>query len=1125
MALGPLSRRTVALGTTSLLLLGGAPLANAALNSSGPAAASGAAGAMSGAAAAADAAAPMRQDVSPNNGAYVKPGTAANPTKVSATFDSTLGSQSTIQVFDVNQGQVAGKTSRSGDTITFTPDEPLADGAFTVKLVASDADNTTSSSTSFGFTVDSVAPAAPTVDVPAFVQKSLRVSGKAEALADVTVTVSGTVAGARATRTGTDTANGDGVYSGLVDVSDFEDGSLTVTAVQADRAGNTSPMSAASTTRKDTTGTAQPTIVTDPKVVGKADETSVKVSGVVEDAVRVVLTVTDGTKTTAAKTQSVGSDSAYSFTGVDVSGLADGELTFRVTAFDDADNEAANTLMIPKDTVAPAAVTGVTVKPSPINAVNQDAVTVSGSAPAGTTVDVTATDSKGTVVKFPAAKAEGGTFETTPTSVRRSGTTAIADGILTVKATATDPAGNTGPADTTTVKKDTNAPAEPTITAPDINAANEKAYVVKGTSTPGSDVKVVLSDTDPDTANVTKTVMAGDDGSYSTGQLDTTTLKEGDIRVTAVASDAAGNASDTSTQVVKDTVKPAAPAGADLTPKPLVASSDGSVPAKVTGTVADPKPGDTVVVSISDVPTDKSDVTTVTSDPVKPDSDGSYAVTQDIATLDEGKVVASAFVVDAAGNRSEPATDSAQKNTLTLALVNAAPKDGGTVRSSGFVTGTFNEVLDQDNSTVQVRNAGGTLLGGTTRFEGERTIVFDSNQQFSDAGSPYKATFMVQDRVGEKKTETVSFTVDSKAPPSVTVPLEVDKETATSFVVSGVAEQGATLDITVTDSAGNKITKTATATNDGSYATPAFSVAGLKDGTLTTSVVATYSDGVVSRTGTGTTKKDTSTTASRSDLLAVTSQDKEIKVRTTPNGFVVLPGTIKSAPAIVSNGGTTYFLGVGKDDTVRIRTQDSGYQRISPRGTECQDVSAAAIGEKLAVACRSASGRLIVGRSILSSTGASAFSQFTDFGGSMLSNTGPAVSGSSKGFRYTIVSKNNIVKRRSGSSGFGNVSDAPTCFGTPTVDGIGHLLACIDAARALQVRSNSGSGFKKLGGKSYGRIGVAVDPDEVTRYYSLRSDGTIMVASQSANGALTGFTPDKGKGLLSGGITVVSKTQ
>ena len=197
------------------------------------------------------------------------------------------------------------------------------------------------------------------------------------------------------------------------------------------------------------------------------------------------------------------------------------------------------------DASAPKEATAATPAKPVVNPVKAGGTAITGTAEAGSTVEVTLPDGS----KVSAKADQDGNF-----SVPVSG---LEEG-KTVSVTATDNAGNTSDATTVTVAKtaDTTAPD-----APVVNLVKAGDTAVTGTAEAGSTVEVTL----PDGSKVS--AKADQDGNFS---VPVSGLKEGDT-VSVTATDDAGNtSSSTSVTVGKgiDKIAPSAPVvTTDLTGK------------------------------------------------------------------------------------------------------------------------------------------------------------------------------------------------------------------------------------------------------------------------------------------------------------------------------------------------------------------------------------------------------------------------------------------------------------------------------------------------------------------------------------------------------------------------------
>ncbi len=133
----------------------------------------------------------------------------------------------------------------------------LAEGSYTVQVIATDAVTNSAFSNTNTFTVDTVAPAAPLVFSPpdgSMEGPLVSIFGRAEAFASVQVIIDGTPRG-------TTFADSDGLW--LFAPEALADGVHTVRAIATDAAGNISPSSSTNTFTVDATAPAAP-VVTSP---------------------------------------------------------------------------------------------------------------------------------------------------------------------------------------------------------------------------------------------------------------------------------------------------------------------------------------------------------------------------------------------------------------------------------------------------------------------------------------------------------------------------------------------------------------------------------------------------------------------------------------------------------------------------------------------------------------------------------------------------------------------------------------------------------------------------------------------------------------------------------------------
>ena len=790
-----------------------------------------------------DTTAPARTSTVPANG-----GTSQTTSTVAVTFGEALDTAtSTLVVKNGIGGTLAGATAFSnGDkTMTFTSSSPMtpAGGTYTATTVAKDVVGN-SSTTASTFTIDETDPAAPSVDLTDPINDANKaaaaVSGVAEPGSTVDVSVDDATPGSPVTGSGPAHAT-TGAYSITVDLTSLADGPVVATATASDPAGNESPEGTSDASTKDVVAPGAPTVaMTDP--VNNGNKTTVTVSGVAEPGSAVAISVDDSgaAAPVTAATNADGTTGEYT-ANVDLSTLADGVVTATVTAADAAGNVSpAGTDTATKDTGLPAE---PTLNVPIVNDANKAAVTASGNAEPGSTVLVTIEDADTVLDETTTAHATTGAYSV-PFDV-----TSLDDGTLTATAKSTDGVGNDSPVESIQVAKDTGVPSAPAVTMPAfVNDATKGAIEISGTAEAGSTVNISVSDTDGGTPHVTSSVVTAPNGSW-TKTLDLSSLTDGTLTASATATDTAGNVSPAGTDTAtKDVVKPAAPA---------VTLTDPITPANAaTSTVSgSAEDGSTVDVSVDD--TDAGTAPVTGSDA----SDGTYSVPVDLSSLSDGTLTATATATDPAGNVSTSGTDTAAKDTVALDVVSASPAHGSTVQPPATVSMTTNEPMSTSLSTITLTDSTSSQLAGATTFtNGNKTIVFTPVDTLPDAGSPYTVNVSAKDADGtDSLTAGSVFTVDGTPPatPTVSIPEVVNAANVTAVTVSGVAEPGSSVLVSVDDAtAGSPVTDTETAhATTGAYSTT-LDLTSLADGALTASAVATDGVGNASSAGTDTATKD-----------------------------------------------------------------------------------------------------------------------------------------------------------------------------------------------------------------------------------------------------------------------------
>ncbi|WP_350013361.1 Ig-like domain-containing protein [Pseudomonas asiatica] len=706
-----------------------------------------------------DSSAPAAPVINPSNGATIG-GTA----EAGATVTLTDGSGNPI-------GQV---TADGSGNWSFTPGTPLANGTV---IIATATDPTGNTGPQAATTVDSVAPAAPVVEL----SNGSEISGTAEPGSTITLTdgsgnpigqttadgsgdwsftpgtplADGTVINATATdpagnTSGPASTTVDGVAPGVPTINLSNGSSLSGTAepnstvtltdgsgnpigeVTADGSGNwtftpATPLpngTVVNATASDPAGNTSPaaTVTVDssaPAAPVINPTNGATINGTAEAGATVTLTDLGGNPIAQVTADGSGN---WSFTpGLP---LANGTVII-ATATDLTGNtgpQAATTV----DSVAPAA---PVVEPS-------NGSEISGTAEPGSTVILT--DGSGNPIGQTTADGNGD-WSFTPTTPLANGTV--------VNAVAQDPAGNTGPQGSTTV--DSIAPA-----APVVNPSN--GAVINGTAEPNSTVTLTDGNGNP-IGEVTA------DGSGNWTFTPGTQLPNGTV-VNATATDAAGNTGAPGSTTVDSS----------LPSIPQVDPSNGSV---ISGTA---DAGNTIIL------TDGSGnpIGQVTADGA-----GNWSFTPGIP-LPDGTVV-NAVARNPGGTDSAPAV---------ITVDGVAPAAPVVEPSNGTeISGTA-----EAGATVILTDGGGNPIGQTTA-DGSGNWSFTPGTPLAN-GTVINA--VAQDPAGNT-SGPASVTVDAIAPAAPIV------NPSNGVVISGTAEAGTK--VILTDGSGNPIGQT-TADGSGNWA-------------------------------------------------------------------------------------------------------------------------------------------------------------------------------------------------------------------------------------------------------------------------------------------------------------------
>ena len=607
------------------------------------------------------------------------------------TLTGTAVANSTVNVYDGST--LLGTATASGTGAWSFTTIPLPDGMHSFTATVTVSGMTSAASAVMNVTVDTAAPAAPTI--ASFTTDSgtvgdgitndntLTLSGTAEANATVKVFDGATLLGNVA-------ANASGAWS--YTTAALANGSHSLTATATDAAGNTGAASGALSVTIDTVAPAAPAIASfspDTGTVGDGVTTAsiLTLSGTAE--VNATVKVFDGA--TLLGTAAANSSGAWSFTTGTLSNAAH---SFTATATDAAGNTgvASSALAV---TVMPPAAAPVITSFSPDTGVVGDGITdpailtLTGSAVANSTVNVY---DGSTLLGTATASGTGAwSFTTIP----------LPDGMHSFTATVTVSGMTSAASAVMNVTVDTAAPAAPTIASFTTDSGtvgdgitNDNTLTLSGTAEANATVKVF------DGATLLGNVAANASGAWS---YTTAALANGSHSLTATATDAAGNTGVASAalSVTIDTAAPAAPTIASFTTD--------------SGTVGDGITNDNTLTLSGTAEANATvkvfDGATLLGN-VAANASGAWSYTT--AALANGSHSLTATATDAAGNTG------AASAALNVTIDTAAPA-APTIASFTTDSGTVGDGITNDNTltlsgtaeanaTVKVFD-GATLLG------------------------------------------------------------------------------------------------------------------------------------------------------------------------------------------------------------------------------------------------------------------------------------------------------------------------------------------------------------------------------------------------------------------------------
>ena len=779
---------------------------------------------------------------------------------------NTIVSDDILNVSEAGAGiTISGTTTaQAGQTLTVTLNNNTyqttvqADGTWSVNVPATDLSGLTASSYTVTATVSDKA------GNPASADHALAVDVTAPDLTINTVAgddiinaiehgqalvVSGTSTGAAAGDVVTVTLNGKNYTTTLdasgnwsvgipaADVTALATGSQTITASLSDRAGNSD-----STTHDVTVDLSGPTLtintVSGDDIINNAEKTQDLIISGVSSGLAAGTTVTVMLNGLAYSATTDGSGNwSVTVPASAVGALGEAIYSISASATDSAGNSGSTTHTVNVDSLLPGVIINTVAGDDIINAaeiaVNQTlSGLVTGTAVAGNTVIVTIGGNQYTATVQPDLSWS--------VSVPAADLQALGNGELTISASVTNSANNTGTA-THDIVIDANLPGlrVDTVAGDDVinSIEHTQALVVTGSSTglaAGAALTVVIN-----SVTYGATVLA--DGTWSVGvpSADVTNWPAGTVNIAVSGTNTAGTTTSITHPVTVNLAAVAITINT-LSTDDVINAAEKGTDLQLSGTTSGVEAGQTITVIFGG----KSYTTTVAAD----NTWGLTIPAADLATLPDGAANVQASVSNVAGNNAQATHVYSVDATAPSVTINTIASDdilnAAEAGSALTISGTSTAEAGQ---TVTV-TLNGVNYSGNVQADGSWSVSVPTGDLADLTASPYTVSAAVSDKAGNPTSATHNLTVDLAAPVVTINTVAGDDiinatEHAQAQIISGSAT-GATTGNTVSVTIGTTTyTTVLDANGNWSIGVPASVISALAQGDVTITATVTDSAG------------------------------------------------------------------------------------------------------------------------------------------------------------------------------------------------------------------------------------------------------------------------------------------
>ncbi len=625
-------------------------------------------------------------------------------------------------------------------------------------------------------------------------------------------------------------------------ISGLSDGSVTVTALVTDAAGNTG-----TGTHSVTVDTGLPSVnfntISDDNVLNAVEKgQDLSVSGPSANlAEGTVVTVTLNGKNYTATTAA---DGTWSLTvpAADLAGLGQANYTLNATATNGVGNSVSNTANLLVDTALPTVTINTVAGDNVINAAEVAAgQTIRGTvanAEAGNTVTVTIGGNSYTAT----VQSDLSWSVSVPSDVL----TALGNGSLSVSATVTNGHGNTGTGERD-ITIDANLPGlrVDTVAGDDVinTIEHNQNLIITGSSDglpPGTALTVTVNGKD-----YSATVLADGTWSAAVPAADVSTWPEGTVKISVTGDSTAGNPITISHDVTVDLATVAISINA-IASDDVINAAEKGLDLVLSGATTNVEAGQTITLSMG------GKIYTA-----QVDADGNWTATvpaADLAGLKDGDASVQVSVTNVNGNSASAGREYSVDASAPSVTINTLATDdilnAAEAQADLTVSGTSTAEAGQ---TVTV-SLNGKDYTATVGSDGNWTLNVPAVDLAALSDGSVTVTASVSDKAGNPASVDHNLTVDMAVPQVTISTIAGDDviniaEHGQAQIISGIATGAAAGDKVTVTIGGQSYTTVLDAAGNWSVGVPASVISGLSDGSVTVTASVTDAAG---NTGTGT---------------------------------------------------------------------------------------------------------------------------------------------------------------------------------------------------------------------------------------------------------------------------------